>query len=67
MHTLEQIRAAMTKKQQEALDAQLARETRTRDELLRLEALVGRVGDVLVRVVRGNAREAKVKPNLFLK
>ncbi len=59
-YSIDKVRAAMTKKQQEQLDAQIQREVKIREELRTLDAHVRRCTHILVRVVHGNVTEAKL-------
>ncbi len=58
--TLEQIRAQMSKKQQEQLDLQIQREQKTRDELRKLDQMVRKVTQILTKCIHGNSYESKM-------
>lgn len=58
--TIEQLRAQMSKKQQEQLDAQIERERKIRDEVRSLNAVVVKSSEILKRAVRGNSGQAKL-------
>ena len=58
-YTLEQIKSKMSKKQQEMLDAQIAREKAIRDEMKRLDELVKKCSSILIKAVQGNPSASK--------
>ncbi len=59
-YSIEKVRAAMSKKQQEQLDLQVQRELRIREEMRGLDAQVRRCTQILVCVAHGNVVEAKL-------
>jgi hypothetical protein len=60
LYSIEKVRAAMSKKQQEQLDNQVQREMKVRDELRLLDANLRRCASILIRVTHGNVLEAKL-------
>ncbi|RNA00153.1 translational activator GCN1 [Brachionus plicatilis] len=55
--SLEKIRAQMSKKQQDLLDAQIERETSIRKEMTKLDNLVRKSCSILIHSIRGNIEE----------
>jgi hypothetical protein len=58
-YTLTQLRAHMSKKQQEMLDQQIQRENKIRDELKQLDNLVNKSTSILLQLLDGNTYEVK--------
>lgn len=57
--TLAEIRAKMSKKQQEQLDAQVLKEKTIRDEMKKLEAIIKKSTQILIRLIEGNFYDSK--------
>ena len=58
-YSLTEIRAKMSKKQQEQLDIQIAREKAIREEMKRLEAIVRKSTIILIKIIEGNLDDSK--------
>jgi hypothetical protein len=58
-YTLTQLRAHMSKKQQELLDQQIQRESKIRDELKQLDNLINKSTSILIHLLDGNKYELK--------
>jgi len=59
-YTLDEIRAKMSKKQQEMLEAQIAREKSIREDMLVKNDVVKKAVSVLVSLIKGNPTEANL-------
>ena len=58
-YSLSEIRSKMSKKQQEQLDNQIAKEKAIREEMKKLELIVQKASSILIKVIEGNLTESR--------